>query len=181
MLQKFFTHKVFSGVFCKYFIRMFRVFQQLRTYVAIVSSWCFKSRYDVAASVLMHVSCVSSTFRHMLQVLHLHVSKVDRVLHLSLRFFATSPSPRCLLLLLSALARHLPPPPSLLDADHVYAREKRRGRERGLPTCRRAYDAGTWGETEYRCVCLDADVRSNVWALALPIIKGYYIYNTVLS
>ena len=31
----------------------------------------------------MHISCVSSTFRRMLQVLHPDISKVDRVLHLS--------------------------------------------------------------------------------------------------
>ena len=58
----------------------------------------------------MHISCVSSAFRRMLQVLHPDVLKVDWVLHLYLRFFAASPSHRCLLLLL-ALAGH-PPSPS---------------------------------------------------------------------
>jgi hypothetical protein len=41
-------------------------------------------------------------FKHTLQVLHPDVSKVDRVLHLYLRFFVASPSPRCLLLLPAA-------------------------------------------------------------------------------
>jgi hypothetical protein len=62
----------------------------------------------------MHVSCVSSAFRRMLQVLHLDVSKVDQILHLSLHFYAASPSPWCLLL--PVLAGHPPPPPPLLDA-----------------------------------------------------------------
>jgi len=44
----------------------------------------------------MHVLSVSSVLRRMLQVLHLDVSKVNRVLHLSLRSAA---SPQCLLLL----------------------------------------------------------------------------------
>jgi len=34
-----------------------------------------------------HVSSVSSTFRHMLQVLHLDVLKINQVLHLPRRFF----------------------------------------------------------------------------------------------
>jgi hypothetical protein len=90
----------------------------------------------------------------MLQVLHPNVSKVDRVLHLCLRFSNASPSPRCLFLL-PALARHLSPPPPLLDADvatycshllqfagHVYAHEKRQGRERGLIIVRRVERRG---------------------------------------
>ena len=69
----------------------------------------------------MHVSSISSVLRRMLQVLHLDVSKVNWVLHLT----PSSPSaasPRCLHLL-SAPARHpnqrrrrAPPPPLLLDA-----------------------------------------------------------------
>jgi hypothetical protein len=47
-----FTHmKCFQVFFCKCFIRMFRVFKMFRTYVASVSSGCFKSRYSVTASV----------------------------------------------------------------------------------------------------------------------------------
>jgi hypothetical protein len=48
--------------------------------------------------------------KHMLQVLHPDVLKVERVLHLCLRLFAFSPSPWCLLLLPVA-ARHMPPLP----------------------------------------------------------------------
>jgi hypothetical protein len=47
-----FTHmKCFQVFFCKCFIRMFRLFQLFRTYVASVLSGCFKSRSSVAASV----------------------------------------------------------------------------------------------------------------------------------
>jgi hypothetical protein len=126
---------VFSGVFFKCFIRMFRVFQLFRTYVASVSSGCFKSRSYVAASVsdacFMCIIC-----------LQIYVAKVDRMLHLCLRFSAASPSPRCLFLL-PAPARHSPPLPPLLDAGiatcysfvgHVRARDKWRGHERGLPS-----------------------------------------------
>jgi hypothetical protein len=51
MLHIFHPYEVFSCVFCKCFIRMFRVFQLFRTYVASVSSRCFKRRSGVAASV----------------------------------------------------------------------------------------------------------------------------------
>jgi hypothetical protein len=47
--------------------------------------------------------------------LHLNVSKVDQVLHLSP---SSAASPRCLLLL-PTLAGYLLPPPSLLDAGDV--------------------------------------------------------------
>jgi hypothetical protein len=47
----FHTCEVFSCIFCKCFICMFRVFQLFRTYVANVPSRCFKSRYGVAANV----------------------------------------------------------------------------------------------------------------------------------
>jgi hypothetical protein len=54
--------------------------------VAYVLQW-FSSVFHVFLQVFkVHVSSVSSTFRRMLQVSHLDVSKVDRVLHLSLRF-----------------------------------------------------------------------------------------------
>jgi hypothetical protein len=39
----------------------------------------------------MHVSSVSSTFKGMLQVLHLNVSKVDQILHLPPRFLLSRP------------------------------------------------------------------------------------------
>jgi hypothetical protein len=51
----------------------------------------------------MHVSSVSSAFRHMLQVLHLNVLKIE-VLHLSPRFYVASH--RCLFLLRRRLGIH---------------------------------------------------------------------------
>jgi hypothetical protein len=41
----------------------------------------------------IHVSCVSFDFRHMLQVLHPDILKVDRVFHICLHVFAASLSP----------------------------------------------------------------------------------------
>jgi hypothetical protein len=38
----FLRYEVFSGVFCKCLVCMFRVFQLFHTYVASVSSGCFK-------------------------------------------------------------------------------------------------------------------------------------------
>jgi hypothetical protein len=72
--------------------------------------------FSVFTGVLDAFSSVSTNFRLTLQVLHLNVSKVDRVLHLP-RFFVVSS--RCLFLLLAALAGHPPPPPPLLDAGDV--------------------------------------------------------------
>jgi hypothetical protein len=73
------------------------------------------SKVDMVLQLVfhIHVSCVSSAFRRMLQVLHPDILKIDRVLHLYLRFFAASPSSWYLLLLLPAVA----PPLPLLDAD----------------------------------------------------------------
>jgi hypothetical protein len=51
MLHIFHPYEVFSCVFCKCFIRMFRVFQLFRMYVASVSSRCFKRRPGVTTSV----------------------------------------------------------------------------------------------------------------------------------
>ena len=70
----------------------------------------------------------------MLQVLHLDVSKVNRVLHLPCRFFAASP----LCLLLRALAGHPPPPTPLPDAGDVHdgvgnLRRKWLGRVQAVP------------------------------------------------
>ena len=77
--------------------------------VASVLSRCFRSISGVANSVFqMQVSYVSSAFRSMLKMLHLDVSKVDRVLHPCLCFSASSPSPRCLSLLL-APTKHMWP------------------------------------------------------------------------
>ena len=73
----------------------------------------FQSVFQV---FLMHVSSVSTVFRHMLQVLCLDILKVDRMLHLSPRF-----------LLLPALARHPLPPPPLLDAGGVRGSTAARG------------------------------------------------------
>jgi hypothetical protein len=63
-----------------------------------------------------HVSSVLFAFRRILQVLHLDVLKIDRVLHLSSS--PSAASPRCLLLLLAPV-RHPPPSPPLLDAGDV--------------------------------------------------------------
>ena len=93
-----------------------------RTYVASVLSGCcvcfaivFKWFLGAFASVSDTFSSVSSVFRRMLQVLHLDVSKIDRVLHL----------PSFLLPRLSVSssfqhrAGHPPPPRPLLDAGNV--------------------------------------------------------------
>ena len=79
--------------------------------VAYVLQW-FLSVFHMFLQVFqMHVSCVSSAIRRILQVLHPDVLKVDRVLHLSPYF--------CCL----ASVSHLPDtgwastvPPLLLDA-----------------------------------------------------------------
>jgi hypothetical protein len=97
----------------------------------------------------MHVSCVSSAFRRMLQVLHSDVSKVDQVLHLCPRFSAASPSPPA------------------VAAGRVHAREKRREHEQGLSTRSRvaraldrwARDGCAWGRWS---------AGTGVRALALP-------------
>jgi hypothetical protein len=58
------------------------------TYVASVLSGCymfamvFKHFYVFFQVFQKYVSSVSSIFRHMLQVLHLDVSKLDQVLHM---------------------------------------------------------------------------------------------------
>jgi hypothetical protein len=63
----------------------------------------------------IHVSSVSSAFRHMLQLLHLNILKVDRVIYFS----------PCLLLprigasFLPMPAGHPPSHPSLLDAGNI--------------------------------------------------------------
>ena len=64
----------------------------------------------------------------------------------------------------------------------MHAREKQRGRERGLPMCsraglaaralrRQARDAGAWRETECKRGHLDTSVRPDVETLALPNCK----------
>ena len=87
------------------------------TYVTSILSRCcvcFRNSFKCFQVFLqvfqMHVSSFSSALRRMLQVLHLNVSKVDRVLHLLAfsRLASVSPPP-------PAPARHPPPPPSLLD------------------------------------------------------------------
>ena len=62
----------------------------------------------------MHVSNVLSALKRMLQLLHLDVSKVDRVLHLLPCFLLP-----CLSVLLPASAGHPLPPPLFLDAGDV--------------------------------------------------------------
>jgi hypothetical protein len=89
-------------VCCKRLFPMFHLFFQM--YVASVFIWMLYTFHTYIASVLSrccvclqwfssvsgvffkcfqtHISSVSSFFRRMLQVLHLDVSKVDRVLHI---------------------------------------------------------------------------------------------------
>ena len=78
------------------FRRMLQVFiwvlHMFHTYVASVLSGCcvcftmvFKCFQVFLQVFQMHVSSASSVFRRMLQVLHLNISKVDRVLHLPSR------------------------------------------------------------------------------------------------
>ena len=82
----------------------------------------FYNGFEVFLQVFqMHVSSVLSMFRCMLQVLHLDIFKVDRLLHLA-PSSSSAVSPQCLHLL-SALAgypnqrrRRAPPPSVLLDA-----------------------------------------------------------------
>ena len=117
-------------VCCKLLFSMFPLFFQ--TYVASVFIWMLHMLYTYVASVLSRCclcftwfssvfASVSSVLRRMLQVLHLDVSKLDRVLHLALSSPLTA-SPRCLHLL-SVSAGHpnqrrrwAPPPPLFLDA-----------------------------------------------------------------
>jgi len=69
----------------------------------------------------MHISSVSSVLRRMLQVLHLDVSKIDRMLDLTPSSPSTA-SPRCHHLLSASVGhpnqrrRRASPPPLLLDA-----------------------------------------------------------------
>jgi hypothetical protein len=134
----------------KLLFAMFHLF--FHTYVAIVFIWMLHMFHTYIASVLsrccvyftmvlrcfckcfqIHVSSVSSVFRRMLQVLHLDVSKIDRVLHLA-PSSSSAASPRCLYLLL-ALAGHpnlrykrAPPPPLLLNAGGAAGTDRREWR-----------------------------------------------------
>jgi hypothetical protein len=95
-LQVFHTH-VSECLSC--FVRMLQVFHlnvsKNRSGVATsVSDACFM------CFICLQTYVASVAFRRMLQVLYPNVSKVDWVLHLCPRFFAVSPSPPCLLLLL---------------------------------------------------------------------------------
>jgi hypothetical protein len=93
-----------SHICCLCFIWMLRMFA--------IFFKCFHVFFQVFQK---HVSSISSVFRRILQVLHLDVLKVDRVLHLS---SPSAASPRCLLLL-PAPVGHPPLPPPLLDASDV--------------------------------------------------------------
>ena len=117
MLQRYVPNvsSVFLGILlqvclfgcCICFTHMLQVFYLNVVYILQL----FQMFFQVFLQVFqVYVLSVSSVFRRMLQVLHPDVLKVDWVLHLYLRFFAASPSHRCLLLLL-ALAGH-PPSPS---------------------------------------------------------------------
>jgi hypothetical protein len=107
MLQVFHTDVAYVAtdvhLYCKLLFLMFYLFFSM--YVASVFIWMFFTHmmqvfyFDVAMSTMVsnvfqvflqvfqtHVSNISFVFRHMLQLLHLDVSKLDRTLHL----------PRCL-------------------------------------------------------------------------------------
>jgi hypothetical protein len=179
----FHAYEVFLGVFfasvsyacfeCfSCFVRMLQVFHLEVSEVDLVLWLVFQ----------MHVSCISSAFKHTLQVLHPNISKVDRVLHLCLHFSAASPSSRCLLLL-PALVGHPHPLPPLLDAgvatccshmlqllDACMRVRSEGGRERGLPTCSRAMRARVGvhrmqvcgGNRVQACRHLDVGLRPDV-------------------
>ena len=155
--------QVFSGIFCKCFICMFRVFQLFGTYVASVSSGYFKSRSGVAASV--SDACFMCSI-----CLQTYVASVASECFKSRSGVASLSSLFCCLTFASVSP---PPPPGaswasaalspssgcwrshlLQFAGRVHASEKWRGREQGLPTCSRAgraaHDAGARGETEGR-------------------------------
>jgi hypothetical protein len=88
-----------SDVCCKSVYLVLHIFH---TYVASVLSGCYVylQWFQVFLQVFQtHVLSVSSDFIHMLQVLHLDVSKVYRVLHLSPRLLLPrlSTPPRLLL------------------------------------------------------------------------------------
>jgi hypothetical protein len=84
--------------------------------VPYVLQWFFSVSHVFLQVFQMHVSSVSSAFKHMLQVLYLDVSKVDWMLYLSPRFLLS-----CLGVFSSFLTPvgHPPPPPLLLDARDV--------------------------------------------------------------
>jgi hypothetical protein len=75
---------------CTCFAYILQVF-----YLDVAFARAFSSGFVCFLQVfLTHVSSVSSVFRRMLQMFHLDVSKVDKVLHLSLVFcYLVSVSP----------------------------------------------------------------------------------------
>jgi hypothetical protein len=113
-----------------------------------------------------HVSSVSSAFRHMLQVLHFDVSKVNRVLHLPCHFSAISS--RCLLLL-RASARHPPPPTPLPDAGDIWGGEgnlRRKwmgGRRRSCHSMSVLKAGGGANVKRDRLGCPDGEARKGAW------------------
>jgi hypothetical protein len=107
MLQWLYTYV--AKVCYQYFICVFQthvasvfiwMLHMFHTYIScVLSRWLqwFSSIFRCFFQVYQkHVLSVSSTFRRMLQLLYLDVSKVDRVLHLSSSPSATSS--RCILL-----------------------------------------------------------------------------------
>ena len=136
----FHTYEVFSGVLSKCFIRVFRVFELFRTYVASVSFRCFKTRPGVAASVLYACSmCFIGLQTYVASVAFGCFKNRSGVASLSwlfccLTFVSVSPPPgaswasaaprplldACVLLQLLAACMHV---------------RKRRGHQRGLLTC----------------------------------------------
>jgi len=163
------TYELFSAVFCKCFIHMFRMFQLFVRMLQVFHLDLFKSRSGVTASdsdaCFMCFIClqsyvasvVSGCFKSRLGIASLSL------LFYRLTFASVSPPPP------PDVGWAFVAPSPLLDASvttccshrpagHVHAREKRRGRERGLSTCswatralcRRAQDAGARWETECR-------------------------------
>jgi hypothetical protein len=91
MLQKLILDVAYVAIAiytcCKPMFQLFRVFQ---TFVSNISSECFKSRSwcctccsGYTCMLQAHVSSVS--FGLMLQMFHLNVSKVNQMLHLTVR------------------------------------------------------------------------------------------------
>jgi hypothetical protein len=124
MLQKFITNV--SSVF---FGRMLQSVYLNIAYVSHICCMCFIWILRMFAMVFKYFQVIFSSvleaafncficLRRMLQVLHLDISKIDRMLHLSSS--SSAASPRYLLLLLLAPVGHPPPHPPLLDAGDVW-------------------------------------------------------------
>jgi hypothetical protein len=74
---QWFSNVCFEVFFCMCFRRIFQMFICLRLYVLSVVSIYFNSRSGVARGYIRMFQVFHLFFRHMLQMFHLNVSKVD--------------------------------------------------------------------------------------------------------